>query len=237
LLILLSAFFYDQFLGKITADGIHGLLARNLFLYLVLLGKFLKSTYDDIAMITQKLEQNMQFPLNMGKSSSFEQVYMTYFHALRFFISRTISIDDAEDILEDLFARLWNKKPTFENEIHLKGFLYRAADNARKDFLKSHRISRTDYLENQNLMEVENYNTDQIKSEVYGELYRAINNLPSQCRTIISLSYIEGLNNKEIADQLGLSEQSVKNTKVRAIKILKQELPFKIVVILLSAIN
>jgi len=86
-------------------------------------------------------------------------------------------------------------------------------------------------------MEVENYNTDQIKSEVYGELYRAINNLPSQCRTIISLSYIEGLNNKEIADQLGLSEQSVKNTKVRAIKILKQELPFKIVVILLSAIN
>ena len=77
----------------------------------------------------------MQFPLNMGRSSSFEQVYMTYYHPLRFFISRTISQDDAEDILEDLFARLWNNKANFENEIHLKGFLYRSADNARKDWV------------------------------------------------------------------------------------------------------
>lgn len=179
----------------------------------------------------------MQFPLNMGRSSSFEQVYMTYYHPLRFFISRTISQDDAEDILEDLFARLWNNKANFENEIHLKGFLYRSADNARKDFLKSHRVSKTDYLENQYLRELEDYDIDQVKSEVYGELYRAINDLPSQCRTIISLSYIEGLSNKEIAQQLSLSEQSVKNTKVRAIKILKDKLPLKVLLFLVSVLN
>ncbi len=166
-------------------------------------------------MTAQHLEQDMLFPINTGKSSSFEQVYMTYYHTLKHFISRDVPLDDAEDILEDLFARLWKKKPTFETEIHLKRFLYYSANNARKDFFKSHRISKTDYLENQDLGELEDYHLEQIKSEVYGELYRAINNLPSQCKTIISLSYIEGLSNKEIAEQLLLSEQSVKNTKVR----------------------
>lgn len=183
-------------------------------------------------MIAHHLEQDMHFPLDMGKSSSFEQVYMTYYHPLRYFIGRAVPPDDAEDILEDLFARLWNKKKTFESEIHLKGFLYLSADNARKDFLKSHRISKTDYLENQDLRELEEYNTEQIKAEVYGELYRAINSLPSQCKTVISLSYIEGLSNKEIAEKLSLSEQSVKNTKVRAIKILKEKLPLKVLLIL-----
>jgi len=57
-------------------------------------------------MIANELEKSMQFPLNMGLSFSFEQVYMAYYHSLRFFISRIVSHDDAEDILEDLFARL-----------------------------------------------------------------------------------------------------------------------------------
>jgi len=57
-------------------------------------------------------------------------------------------------------------------------------------------------LESQDLSELEKYDNDQIKSEVYGELYRAIINLPGQCRTIISLSYIDGLSNKEITAQL-----------------------------------
>jgi RNA polymerase sigma-70 factor (family 1) len=188
-------------------------------------------------MAPQELEHNMQFPLNMGRRSSFEQVFMSYYHPLRFFISQKIAQDDAEDIVEDLFVRLWNNKTTFENEIHLKGFLYRSADNARKDFLKSHRVSKTDHLENQDFKEVQKYDFDQIKAEVYGELYRAINNLPGQCRTIISLSYIEGLTNKEIAERLSLNEQSVKNTKVRALKILKQKLPLQIFLALFSVLN
>ena len=62
-----------------------------------------------------------------------------------------------------------------------------------------------------------------VHTEVIAEIHRAINQLPTQCRKVISLEFIEGLSNEEVAKELSLSIQTVKNHKVRALKILKQQ--------------
>lgn len=177
------------------------------------------------------------FPITVRDRENFELIYNTYYHPLKLFISRGIPSDEAEDLLGDFFFRLWKMDNTFESEAHLQGYLYQSANNAMLDFLKSHRVSKTEALGAQDLHEFEDYRADMVKSEVYAELYRAINLLPSQCRTVISLSVLEGLNNKEIAKQMGIAEQSVKNTKVRAIQILKKNITSQTLLLVLLSVK
>jgi RNA polymerase sigma-70 factor (ECF subfamily) len=60
--------------------------------------------------------------------------------------------------------------------------------------------------------------------EVVREVHAAIEALPPQCRKIVRMSFVEGMKNQEIAEQLKLSVQTVKNQKVRAIYLLKMKL-------------
>ncbi|MNR35643.1 RNA polymerase sigma factor [compost metagenome] len=63
-----------------------------------------------------------------------------------------------------------------------------------------------------------------IRTEVWAEIYREINKLPVQCSKVISLSFVEGLKNDEIAQELDISIQTVKNQKSMGVKLLKQKL-------------
>jgi RNA polymerase sigma-70 factor (ECF subfamily) len=72
-----------------------------------------------------------------------------------------------------------------------------------------------------------------IRMEVFNELYREINQLPEQCGKIVRMGYIEGMKNEEIARELGLSIQTVKNQKTRGVMLLKRRLPPEIFIFLL----
>ena len=63
-----------------------------------------------------------------------------------------------------------------------------------------------------------------LKAEVWGEVYRAIASLPEGCRNVFKLSYLEGLKNQEIADELKISINTVKTQKARALELLKLRL-------------
>lgn len=65
---------------------------------------------------------------------------------------------------------------------------------------------------------------EMIRAEVIRDLHRVMETLPGQCQKVIRLSYLEGLNNAEIAQQLSLSVQTVKNHKLRGLAILRKSL-------------
>lgn len=164
--------------------------------------------------------------INLGENVVFEEVYKLYYPSLRFFATKYVGDEESEDIIETLFFRLWKQKRTFRNVSHMRAFLYQATKNACLDFIKmagrKHRnhdfiILQANAIENDHLHEI-------IRSEVVSEIYRAINKLPTQCRKVIHMEFVDGLNNQEIAKELALSIQTVKNHKVRALKLLKQQL-------------
>lgn len=169
---------------------------------------------------------NTDTPVFLSDTVCFDQTYKSYYHPLCFYASKFVDPDDAEDLIENLFLKLWNKKQQFESTTHLQAFLYHAVRNACLDFKKSKKNKlelHEPVSENQPLP-----GDDQlhhlIKAEVLAEIYRAVNNLPSQCSKVIRMGYLEGMNNAEIADELGLSEQTVKNYKGRGLTILKDKL-------------
>lgn len=166
--------------------------------------------------------------LNMGDSYSFEQIFRKFYPSLCFFAQHFVgNHDDAEDVIEELFVKLWKKHPQFETEQHLKAFLYRSAKNACLDFIKLSERSgaRNTLFADERGYSEEGYLNEIIRAEIIAEVFHAIESLPPQCNKIIAMSYVDGKTNQEIADELNLSVQTVKNQKGRGLAMLKQRLP------------
>jgi RNA polymerase sigma-70 factor (family 1) len=162
--------------------------------------------------------------IHLSDRASFNTAFRSYYQPLRFYAAKFVQRGDAEDIVENLFLKLWNKQQVFASPVHLQAFLYHAIRNACLDFIKLSKKGKIDELSNELLIADDDHLRYMIEAETIAEIYRAVSDLPSQCSKVIRMGYLEGLNNTEIAEQLGLSEQTVKNYKVRGLGILKQKL-------------
>ena len=158
---------------------------------------------------------------------SFGAAFQKYYPALCVFAERMVGQENAEDVIEDLFAGLWDKDRDFQSEGHLKAFLYHSAKNACLNFIKSDlRANQRNTLYAKNQSEIEDsYLTEVTRTELIRSLHLAIAELPPQCSKIISMGYIDGLDNAAIAEKLGLSIQTVKNQKVKGLEMLRKRLP------------
>ena len=176
--------------------------------------------------------------LAIADETAFSVVFREYYGVLCAFAQKLIQeAADPEDLVNEVFLKLWNKHLVFEDTRHLKDFLYKSTRNACFDAIKGaiHSKERQAvFLGSQDTWETA-ADLEMIRLEVFNELYHEINQLPEQCGKIIRMGYIEGLKNDEIARELGLSVQTVKNQKSRGVMLLKRRLPPEIFIFLLLA--
>jgi RNA polymerase sigma-70 factor (family 1) len=168
-------------------------------------------------------EQQLLRGLTSGDMSQYSYVFKEYYSALCHYATRIIGEPGhAEDIVQDVFEKLWQKRSSFENLRHLKDFLYKATRNASLNFLKGaqHSMERQAVFLNEQL-ETDAEDLDVIRIEVFRAIYREIDNLPEQCGKIVRMSYIDGMKNEQIAEALSISLQTVKNQKTRGMKLLR----------------
>lgn len=163
--------------------------------------------------------------IRLSELAVFEVVYLGYYHPLCQYAKRLVG-DMAEDLIENLFVKLWHKKQIFKDAGHLRAFLYRATRNACLDYIKT--CKRYDMADIELAADIvvseEDHLGQLISAELQAEIYRAIYDLPSQSSKVITLSFLEGLENLEIARELGLSEQTIKNLKVKGLAVLRNKL-------------
>jgi len=130
----------------------------------------------------------------------------------------------AEDIVQDIFIKAWEKRKVFNSIEMLKSFLHVSIRNSCINHLK-HLSVINKHIKH----ELRSNSSDQffydhvIEEEVVGHLYRAINELPKGCRKIIILN-LEGLSNQEIANKLNISINTVKTQKKIGLKNLRNDL-------------
>ncbi|MFX1705510.1 RNA polymerase sigma-70 factor [Chitinophaga sp. CC14] len=174
--------------------------------------------------------------LAVADEAAFSVVFREYYAVLCAFAQKIIRESaDPEDLVNEVFLKLWNRRQVFEDIRHLKDFLYKSTRNACFDTIKGSIHSRERqavFLGTQAEWETA-ADLEMIRLEVFNELHHEINQLPEQCGKIIRMGYIDGLKNDEIARELGLSVQTVKNQKSRGVMLLKRRLPPEAFVLLL----
>jgi RNA polymerase sigma-70 factor (ECF subfamily) len=118
---------------------------------------------------------------------------------------------DAEDIVQDVFIKLFEKQPYFESPEHETAWLIRATVNQCKNFLRSHWWKKTVPL-----LDTYPAQTDEQQS-----IIETVLSLPSKYRIVIHLFYYEGYSTKEIAEITEQKESTVREQLTRARRLLK----------------
>ncbi len=152
------------------------------------------------------------------KKYEFKEVFKDFFASQLFFAKKIVKDEYlAEDIVQDVFLKLWRSNSVFPNEISLKAYIYLSTRNHCIDFL---RLKRPLMGEIELALDIEEEANIVLKEEAFRLLEVAISKLAPQSRTIIMLS-MDGLSIQEIAEKLNISVNTVKTLKARAYKTLR----------------
>ncbi|MGV8094202.1 MAG: RNA polymerase sigma-70 factor [Mangrovibacterium sp.] len=166
--------------------------------------------------------------LKADDESAFKAIYKKYVSWLYYFVYGYIPYHDiVENIIQDTFLVLWEKRSKLEEQTNFKAYLFTIAKNAclyklRDEHHKQKIFDATDISGpelNANLDALGALDTsidtfrevDQIIEETLGQL-------PFQCRTVFCLSRFEAKKNREIAEELGISVKAVEGHISRALK-------------------
>ncbi|MCX2454227.1 RNA polymerase sigma-70 factor [Pedobacter sp. PLR] len=134
--------------------------------------------------------------------------------------------ETSRDLVQEAFICYWNQKEQVSsNLIQIRNFLYVNVKNACLKHLRHDKVvDKYMGLQDPDPVEEASALNKMIHAEVLGEIYAAIATLPEGCRKISKMGYLEGLKNQEIADQLGISINTVKTQKKRALQLLRLKL-------------
>ncbi|QGY45601.1 RNA polymerase sigma-70 factor [Maribellus comscasis] len=171
-----------------------------------------------------------------GDKTAFELLFRFYYPGLIVFASQIVlSTSEAEEIVQDFFVRLWEKRSNISNNYSLKNYLFASVKNSSFNYLKKEKIKENVIADlKQVVKEHFLYEADiYINSELQSELKRAFEKLSPRTREVFSLSRLGGLKNDEIAQKLGLSKRTVETQISNALKILRLELKDYLTLLLL----
>ncbi|RYG04721.1 MAG: RNA polymerase sigma-70 factor [Chitinophagaceae bacterium] len=158
---------------------------------------------------------------------AFEQVFRSNFKGLHAY-AFTILRDDvmAEEIVQNVFCRLWEKKEQVDIRTSLVAYLYRSVYHESLNYLKHLKVRAAygNYVQMHSKNQTDRAEKKLLMGELEQKLNVALTELPEQCRTIFQMSRFEELKYQEIADRLGLSVKTVENQMGKALKLLRLKL-------------
>ncbi|NOW93517.1 RNA polymerase sigma factor [Mucilaginibacter sp. SG564] len=157
-----------------------------------------------------------------GDMGAFNHVFNFFYKRVCFFAAGIVNENFVEDIVQDAFVKLWERRGNFTDLNVIKAFLYLTTKNSCINSYRHQKV--VDKFENALVETIEQPNIihQLIEAEVLEEVQRAVEQLPPGYRKVIYLSYFEGLSNQETADYLQVSINTVKTQKVRSLRILRE---------------
>lgn len=164
--------------------------------------------------------------LKEGSIEAFEKIFTSYYATLVNYANTILKDwETAEDIVQQVFISIWEKKQTLEIHSSFKAMLYKSVYNACLNFIKKEQV-RSNYAQESLKQPIEQASMEHsfLQKELQTKIETAIEQLPEQCAKIFKMSRIEQLKYAEIADRLGLSIKTIENQMGKALKILRVQL-------------
>lgn len=171
-------------------------------------------------------DEELFIALKSKDNSAYTQIFDRYWSVLFLHAFQMLKDEEeARDIIQELFAVLWQKADSTDITISLSSYLYRSVRNRVLDCIKRRKVM-TDYLQSlKDFMDEGVYETDGLIREK--QLAEAIENeiaaLPPKMRLVFELSRKKHLSYSEIAKELGVTEHTVKSQISNALRILRSK--------------
>lgn len=160
--------------------------------------------------------------IRLGNHAAFESLFRTYYSRLcRFAFRMTGSKTSAEELVQDLFVRLWTNRHDLTPEGSLRSYLYRAVRNQSINYLKQKTRNDSSTVEPDDLRSDSNPLEELYSREIRTAIEEAVHLLPPRCRLVFLLHRFDGLTYSEIAEILGISIKTVETQMGRALKTLR----------------
>ncbi|QEC51003.1 RNA polymerase sigma-70 factor (ECF subfamily) [Anseongella ginsenosidimutans] len=157
----------------------------------------------------------------------FEKLFNLHYEALCRCAFRIVQDKPAtEDIVQDVFLSLWNKRDTLQADAGLRSYLYKASINSSLNYLRKQKNSASRNAAFQEEVTAAGLSADQHlhHKETANRIQELINALPPACRTVFVLSRYENMSYREIAASLGISVNTVENHMSKALKFFRKYL-------------
>lgn len=162
--------------------------------------------------------------LRDGDHDAFRKVYLHYVTPIKDFLTiLTRSEEEAEEITQDVFVNVWEKREKIDPRKSIKGYLYTIARNSALNLFEQRKV-RSKYADSPLSKPDDYYASDEIliADETQLLIEIAVSRMPEQRRKIFELSRKEGLKSTEIAEKLALSRHTVDNHLAAAKKDIRE---------------
>lgn len=152
----------------------------------------------------------------------FEALFSYNFRPLCLFALHYLDdVDVSEDVVQECFMKLWEKQEQGTEVANRRAYLYMAVRNRCLDILRSKGL-QTESLKPHDTYGILDEDEAEERSQAEARLWTALDSLPEKCREVFIMSKRDGLKYEEIAEELGLSVNTVRNQISKALKILKE---------------
>jgi RNA polymerase sigma-70 factor (family 1) len=171
-------------------------------------------------------DQELLGLLRSGDRAAYTEIYTRYKFILHHHAwNKVRNREEAQDILQEVFTNLWLKRETLRIDSNLSGYLYNAVRNRILDYFAHHEV-KVKYVNavepNLTLDVATDYRVRENQLRRLIEL--EIAELPPRTREVFKMSRNQHLTHREIAEQLGTSEETVKKQMAHALRVLRVKL-------------
>jgi RNA polymerase sigma-70 factor (family 1) len=172
-------------------------------------------------------ENHMIKELRAGRESAWEELFKTYYRPLSVFAVKYLEdLEISKEIVQDLFAFLFETRKSLVITVSLESYLYRSVRNRCLNHIHKQQ-TREKHLAR---LHAESANPEDLEAmiretELEHLVFRIVSSLPPRCREIFMLSRVDGRSNEEIAKMLKISKRTVETQVSNALKALREQLP------------
>lgn len=166
--------------------------------------------------------QDLLLLIEQGDKDIFTDFYSSNFRKLILVSDRYVrDIAAAEEIVQDIFLKIWEDKAVLETIKSIKAYLYRSVVNSSINYINRQKSLERHHLHIAEQLSDELIDSEDERNKLIVLLYQEIEFLPEKCQLVFKLSRLEGLKYRDIAAKLDLSEKTVENHMGNALRILR----------------
>ena len=163
--------------------------------------------------------------LSKGNLLAFNTLYKKYSGRLyRFALGYLKSEQEAEELVQEVFTIIWEKRADLKEELSFKSFLFTIAFNIVRKHFRT-KLYLNEYFKTETDADVDMNTSQKITYDsLYQYITELVNQLPERRKEIFIKSRFEGLSIKEIAEKLKISHKTVENQLTEALKFIRTNL-------------